>query len=354
MDSTRDFPNILIYRIGSIGDTVVALPSLWHIRNLYPNSKITILTNFPAEASVKECSLSLILDGTGICNDYIQYPSFKLSLSRIIKLIIEIRKSKPDLFFYLMPNRTFIQLFRDFIFFKSILFLKIIGLNFSKKYQSRSFIRDKNIWEHESHRLARLIEEVGHVDCDNAISWDLNLSKMEYELAGNLLEPLNNKIFLVFSVGTKAPVKDWGHDNWHELIIELNKIYPQFSIVFVGSNDEYDRCQSLSRLWSNDAINLCGKISPRISAAVISFGQVFVGHDSGPMHLAACVSTPIVAIFSSANRPGEWYPYGKANEILYNLVDCYGCGLFECKTYDSKCIKGITVKNVINKIHTFL
>ena len=120
MNDTRDPKNILIYRVGSIGDTVVALPSLWHIRNVYPNAKITILTNYPEQASGKECSLSLILNGTGISQQYIQYPSFKLSFSKIIKLIIEIRKSKPDLIFYLMPNRTFIQLLRDLIFFKSI------------------------------------------------------------------------------------------------------------------------------------------------------------------------------------------------------------------------------------------
>ena len=215
-------------------------------------------------------------------------------------------------------------------------------------------MRDKNIWEHESSRLARLIEKIGYADCEKATSWNLNLSKTEYELAENLIAPLNKKKFFVFSVGAKASVKDWGQDNWRKLIIELHKIYPQISIVFVGSKDEYDRCQNLLKLWSNLAINLCGRTPPRVSAAVISYGKLFVGHDSGPMHLAACVSTPIVAIFSSANKPGEWYPYGKTNQVLYNQVDCYGCNLFECKTYDSKCIKGITVQNVISKIQTFM
>src|SRR3990167_5361090 len=64
-------------------------------------------------------------------------------------------------------------------------------------------------------------------------------------------------------------------------------------------------------------INLCGKLSVRETAAVIECAQLFIGHDSGPMHLASAVKTPSVAIFSRHAKPGCWYPLGQHHKVLY-------------------------------------
>ena len=44
---------------------------------------------------------------------------------------------------------------------------------------------------------------------------------------------------------------------------------------------------------------------------------LFLGHDSGPMHLAAAVGTPCVVVFSASNRPGAWYPCGDHHKVFY-------------------------------------
>jgi len=45
--------------------------------------------------------------------------------------------------------------------------------------------------------------------------------------------------------------------------------------------------------------------------------QFFLGHDSGPMHLAALIEVPCVAIFSARAKPGVWFPFGSNNSIFY-------------------------------------
>ncbi|RLC87314.1 MAG: hypothetical protein DRI37_06285 [Chloroflexi bacterium] len=97
-------------------------------------------------------------------------------------------------------------------------------------------------------------------------------------------------------------------------------------------------------------LNLCGQLSPRETAAVLKKAELFIGHDSGSMHLSAAVKTPYVAIFSARNKPGKWYPFGNQHRILYHQVPCCGCNLVVCKQFDKICIRSITVSGVVGII----
>jgi lipopolysaccharide heptosyltransferase III len=51
----------------------------------------------------------------------------------------------------------------------------------------------------------------------------------------------------------------------------------------------------------------------------MSFAQLFLGHDSGPMHLAASVGLPCVALFGNYNLPKKWHPVGKQHRIIHHM-----------------------------------
>jgi ADP-heptose:LPS heptosyltransferase len=74
--------------------------------------------------------------------------------------------------------------------------------------------------------------------------------------------------------------------------------------------------------------------------------RAFIGHDSGPMHLAAAVGTPCAAVFSARNLPGIWFPYGSGHTVFYNKTDCAGCRLNVCVEFKKKCIAAVTVREV--------
>ena len=97
-------------------------------------------------------------------------------------------------------------------------------------------------------------------------------------------------------------------------------------------------------------MNLCGETSARVSAAVLERARLFVGHDSGPMHLAAAVGTPCVAVFSSRHLPGVWFPWGSRNRVIYTDVPCRGCNLDVCVRYAKKCIASISVDEVMRHV----
>jgi ADP-heptose:LPS heptosyltransferase len=123
--------------------------------------------------------------------------------------------------------------------------------------------------------------------------------------------------FLAASLGTKVPAKDWGLDNWRGTLEKVTSEFPNLGLVLIGSGDEHSRSEKARAVWRGDCVNLCGKASPRISAAIMSRASLFVGHDSGPMHLAAAVGTSCVAIFALRNPPHQWFPMGEGHTIFY-------------------------------------
>jgi ADP-heptose:LPS heptosyltransferase len=77
---------------------------------------------------------------------------------------------------------------------------------------------------------------------------------------------------------------------------------------------------------------------------------LYVGNDTGTMHLAASVGTPCVAIFSARDNPGKWEPTGPGHIVLRHEVPCAGCMLETCVDNDLECLKAISVDEVLAAI----
>ncbi|WP_395664795.1 glycosyltransferase family 9 protein [Methylocella sp.] len=71
--------------------------------------------------------------------------------------------------------------------------------------------------------------------------------------------------------------------------------------------------------WPGVVVNACGALAPRESAAALRRARLFVGHDSGPMHLAAAGGVICVSPFGSLNRPRKWHPWGEGHRIIHRV-----------------------------------
>jgi ADP-heptose:LPS heptosyltransferase len=94
-------------------------------------------------------------------------------------------------------------------------------------------------------------------------------------------------------------------------------------------------------------VNLCGRLTPRETAAVLEHAHVFLGPDSGPMHLAASVGVPCAIAFSARGLPGIWYPSGSQHQVIYHQTSCYGCNLETCIVEARRCLTSITVDEMV-------
>ena len=341
--------NVLVYRLGSLGDTVVALPAFHAVRRAFGDSRITLLTNTPVSA--KAAPAVQVLGFRYFVDDTINYPLHTRSPIVLFNLIRKIRARNVDTVVNLAAFRSSGRTKRDALFFRAAGARRLIGFN--PKY------RDVQGWcdpttgetEWEASRIARRVEELEQVDLEKSENWDLLLSPSEHSIAADLLSGVSAKSkLLAVSIGTKVPAKDWGLDNWRNLMSTMSTRFPETTAVFFGSAEEATMSAECARLWRGKSINTCGKTSPRVSAAALMRCRIFVGHDSGPMHLAACVGTPCVAVFAARTLPKQWFPRGTANRIIYHRTDCAGCGLQTCVAEGKRCILGITVDEVLSAV----
>jgi ADP-heptose:LPS heptosyltransferase len=324
------------------------LPALHLIARRFPSAERRVLTNLGM--SEKSVSMSSLLDGTGLVHGYYRFPGPSVHANRLrplLALASEIRKWKPDALIYMHEQRGQMIALRDAAIFRLLGIRQLIGIPVTRALQRQAYDEKSGRFEHRSEYLARSLAMLGAADLDRRSSWDLRFSRVERESAQRRIESLGACAgVLSMSIGTKIDVNDWGDDNWRALLGDLSDRLPDWGLVALGASVEEARSSALLAAWRGPSLNLCGKVSIRESGALLQSARAFIGHDSGPMHLAAAVGTPCAAIFSARHLPGLWFPYGGKHTVFYKRTDCAGCKLNECVEFRKKCIAAVTVTEV--------
>jgi ADP-heptose:LPS heptosyltransferase len=247
---------------------------------------------------------------------------------------------------------------RDERFFKLCGIRRMIGVPLTDDMQRNRWQQEEKALEPEAARLTRNIAELGDADLDDPAGWDLHLTREEKSRADAALGPVAGMAMIAVSVGTKVQSKDWGRENWRALLGSVASRYPGFGLALSGAPEESEASEFAAQLWRDSGggpvVNLCGKLTPRESAAAFRRARLFIGHDSGPMHLAAAVQTPCVAIFAARNKPRVWFPYGSQHRVIYHQTECWGCGLETCIVERKRCLTSITVDEVASEIAALL
>lgn len=347
---------VLIYRLGSLGDTLIALPALHLIARAFPDAERRMLTNFPV--NVKAPPAAAILEHSGLVHGYFRYAVGTRSPRVVLALWWQLLRWRPQVVVYLGSKRGVASAQRDAKFFRLCGLPRLIGVPDTEDMQENRWQQAEKALEPEGARLARNIAELGDARLDDPASWDLHLTEAELARAREALAGLAGRPIVAVSVGTKVQSKDWGRENWRALLNRVAALYPGYALALSGAPEESEASEFAAEGWrsasSQPVVNLCGRLTPRESAAAFAQARVFLGHDSGPMHLAAAVQTPCVAIFAARNKPRVWFPYGNQHRVVYHQTDCWGCGLETCTIERKKCLTSITVDEVVVEVRAIL
>jgi heptosyltransferase-3 len=230
----------------------------------------------------------------------------------------KLKSIKSDTMFYLGGDRGVLQNIRDYAFFRICGFSNIIGLPLNHDDDTGRVDDQTGYVEWEAERLARCLRSLGPIDLDDPAMWDLRLTREETETAQARLSPLNGAPFLAINTGGKLPIKDWGEANWAALLDRLSGRLG-LSLVFVGADTDWERAERLSGHWPMATVNVCGRLSPRETSALLQNAAGFVGHDSGPLHLAAAAGVACVGLFGSNNPRGKWHPRGLRHRMIHDI-----------------------------------
>jgi len=137
--------------------------------------------------------------------------------------------------------------------------------------------------------------------------------------------------------------KRWPADRFAQLADGLAAA-ERFSVIIVGGQSQADQINETLGQMTRPALNLAGKTSLLQLAALLRRADLLVTSDSGPMHLAAAVGTPVVGIFGPTD-PRRVGPYGNGHVVLRKDIDCSHCTRRACAR-DALCMKAIGVDEI--------
>lgn len=144
--------------------------------------------------------------------------------------------------------------------------------------------------------------------------------------------------------------KCWLPERFIALTKELEKD-PLVRVVYFGDPAGKSLVDAICQECSVNTVNLAAKTNLRMLIALISLSKVFISNDSGPMHVAAALKRPLVAIFGSTNEV-KTGPYGPAT-VIHRHTACSPCYLRRCPI-DFRCMKSISVDDVLHATYRYI
>jgi heptosyltransferase-1 len=342
--------NILIVKPSSLGDIVHTLPVVGMIREQFPDSVISWVVND---------SYAELLDLCPDIDTRIVFKRKRLARPRhwleIFSFIRELRSQKFDIAI------DFQGLFRSAVIARLSGAKKRVGFRNAREgapwfYTDRVLLpanlkhaQDKNMF------LARAALHLPDTEPTTALaSSEVDAGKLRKIMREHEIDP-DHPVLAV------APAARWGTKSWPpEFFAQvLTEVHKQTSaspptLVCVGTTDERPVGDSIRAQAKCPVVNLMGETDLGALAELLRNSAVLLTNDSGPMHLAAAVGTPVVALFG-ATDPSLTGPYGDCHTVFRGECEHAPCMQRKCKiNHSPECHGTINAAKVVEALKKHL
>jgi heptosyltransferase I len=339
--------SILIVKLSAIGDVVHTLPLLEALRKNFPGATIDWLVEEEA---------GRILEGHEAIDRVIvsRRKSWQRELLRsgrrtdpmreILRFLKELRSREYDLVIDmqgLLKSGILTGLSRG---------RRKIGFTWARE-GSTLFLSEAPypVDQHRQHAVERYLKAAEILGCAVG-SWQgripvresdrkqVEALLREHGLTGKTLAAVN-------------PMARWETKLWDEerfaLLAQRLRGELGLSVVFTGSAGDRPVIERILGRMTGKAFNLAGQVGLKALAHLYSLCSVVVSTDTGPMHIAAAMNCPVVALFGPT-APWRTGPYGQGHRVIREEMECSPC--FRKRCSHRSCMKGITVEKVFRAV----
>ena len=326
---------ILVIKKERIGDLIVSLPALKYLRQNFPQAEITILING------NTADLMRLIHWA---DKFIIYRGF-------FKTIRILRKKKFDLAIdLLMDYPVLTALLTAFSKAKISAGFDIASRGFLFDIKFTPAFRNKRIGRYLAGLIAAVIKEIngdekaGYEEAYPAIRISPEDKKYieDFLISQGVRE---NDILIGIHPGGNYPSQRWPVERFSAIADRVIKQYQAKAIVLAGPNEEA-LAYKLTGLMQNQAIMAVGFPLDRL-VGLISFLGVFIGNNSGPLHIACALNVSTVSTMGPTD-PWAWWPGGENHIVLRKGLPCSPCQRPVCRSFD--CMKLITVDQMMEAV----
>jgi len=328
--------NVLVVQTGFLGDVILSSPVYPNLKELYPESEITVLTTPLAVDLVQnhpDVKRVIAFDKRGSDS----------GMSGLIKMAGRLKKEKFDAVFSLHKSS------------RTAVLLRLSGIPKRYGFSEASFrflyssTSERKDLKHDVLRNLAILRNVGSQPEELKQEMRIGYSSEWLKQAEQALLPLSGKPLIGIAPGSVWETKKWSTSGFTRVADILQK--EGFGIVLIGGPADKDAAREIVRDCNPAPLDLVGETSLGVSAAIISKLDVLITNDSAPLHMASAGNTPVVALFC-ATVPA--FGYGPWEIPHINLgadsLKCRPCGRHGgnvCPTGTFDCRNLITPEMVV-------
>lgn len=329
----KTWKRVLVIKLRYIGDVLITTPFIRALKENLPYVEVTALVPAGTEAA---------LEGNPHLSGIIPYDK-GMGIAGDLALVRKLRVSSFDASFDLTDSDRsawlgFFSGSRHRFGFEGggVLRRKLLYTNAMPQPPQRTHQIDRNL---------QMIESLGMTVGDRSLS--LSLSDGELEEGRAILQSaglIASQPYVVIHAAARTLFKSWPAERFAAL---ADRLYSAgYQVVLTGSEKDRPIVRPVTDHMAKAAIDLTGKTNLRLLASVIKGAALFVGNDSGPMHMASAVGTPVVALFGPTDWE-SWYPRGQDDIFFSKEIDCRPCGhATDCDRGEKSCMSLITLEEV--------
>ena len=200
---------------------------------------------------------------------------------------------------------------------------------------------------HEVRRQLDLVEHVGWQGCDERLRFELRPQDVAHVDAMLDIEPTRrrgNRIVLIH-VGATAASRRWPAERFGLVADEIAR-REGACILFTGSAAEAPLVEVARAAMRMPSRSLAGQLSLGQLAALVARAQLVVSNNSGPVHLAAALGTPVVDLYALTNP--QHTPWQVRAHVLSHDVACRNCLKSTCPQGHHRCLRGVSPRRVVD------
>lgn len=342
--------NILIIKLSAIGDVVHSLPLLEVLKDRFPLSKIDWVVEEDASGIIEDhpdIDQLIIFPRKNWIKRFIKKGEYRSVGKEVVNFLKELKKKKYDIIVDLQG------LFKSGILTFIARGRRKIALNGGREASSifvneRVAIPDPNI--HALERYLYIARYLGVTELD----WNgqIPIHNTDKRYVNHLLKKIGNgRTLIAVNPMAKWETKLWGLDRFaclaDRIKEELNAV-----VIFTGSESDTKPIKTILSRMNTSALNLAGKTTLKELAYLYQKCAIVISTDTGPMHIAAAMTSPVVIALFGPTSPFKTGPYGAKHRVIRTGLECSPC--FKKKCDDMSCMKKIAVEMVFEAVKEVL
>lgn len=342
-----DPQRVLIVRTDRLGDVILSLPMVIALRKAFPQVAVSMLLQHYTGA---------IVEGHPCVEEILWYDND----GRVVPFLAMVRTIRARRFDAVVIARPTARL-------AWLMFCARIPVRIGSGYRYYSLLFNRRIFEHRKdarrHELEYNLNLLAPLGVSpeaprGPASFGITVAPEEDTAARNILAAHGvnpDRPFAVIHPGTGGSAREWYVGNFGDLGARLRS-RKRIPVVVTGTTSEGELVRTVVQKIGDAGVPLDGKLSLRELAVVLRLASVWIGHSTGPLHLAVAMGTPVVGLYPQLlpMSSKRWGPYSNRSRVHVpdrptDCVECVGGKLGHCPCMDS-----ITVNEVYRSVEELL